>query len=313
LDGVREAPDSLGGVKSFKRISSRRVVLPAGLLPVAFLLPGALALAQSSPEAESSPSGATSEAAPQPGRSEASEAPGEDWSDPISTDRPGNGNAATTVPWRRLQLELGGLYAWTDADSPVSQVIFPLGIRYGLLPQLELRLLSGIIGIQSVDGDTAVDATDTALGVKVGLTEQSGFRPDLAVMADVYLPTGSGAFGAEVVVPELRAAASWGLPAGFGAFANVGFDVPDDGIDRYARLLYLGQINYTLPAGADRVGIFGELFGRTSFDDRPDFLLLDVGVAWQLSPDLQLDVFSQHRLAGSAPDFQLSLGISVRL
>jgi hypothetical protein len=233
------------------------------------------------------------------------------WCEPIVTDRPGNGNAASTVAPGRLNVESGFLVGWTDATDDVTTVSFPVGLRLGLTPWLEARVLTSLVGIETVDGSTDVSATDTGLGVKLGLTSAEGWIPDLALMTDVFLPSGAGGFTNDAVVPEARAAVAWALPAGFGLFGNVGVDVPEDGEGRFARFIHVAQVNFAVPRLP--LGLFVETFGRTSFDDRSDLLQLDAGLAWLVHPDLQFDLFTQHRIDGPTPDFQVSVGVSGRV
>jgi hypothetical protein len=230
---------------------------------------------------------------------------------PLSTDRPGNGNAATVVAPARLQIESSVLYAY--ADDPVTHTVtFPLGFRYGVLPRLEARVLTSVLGIEDGPAETRVQPTDTALGLKVALAHRRDFIADVAVMADVFFPSGEAPFTSDVVVPEFRGAFSRSLPSGLGVLANFGLDVPKDEAGRYARFLYVGQINYAPPIEGRPLTLFVETYGKTAFGNRSDFTQIDAGILWLLTPDLQLDLFTQHGVDGAAPDFQIAIGFSIR-
>lgn len=231
---------------------------------------------------------------------------------PISTDRPGNGNAATVVAPAVLQIETSALYAHTG-DGDAHAVTFPTGLRYGIVPRLEARVLTSILGVQADPAETQVQPTDTALGLKLGVIQQRDYGADMAVMVDVFFPSGEPPFTADVIVPELRGALARSLPNGLGVLANFGFDVPEDEAGRYARLLYVGQINYAPPIEGRPLTFFVETFGKTSFGNRTDFTQIDAGVLWLLTPDFQLDLFTQHGLDGAAPDFQIAIGLSARV
>lgn len=241
---------------------------------------------------------------------------------PIDTDRPGNGNAATTVPRGRLQVELGANYALErltsdpapETGSTIHGLTFPLALRLGVTEILELRAGTGVVGIGIADGeDVSIASTDTAVGAKLALLANDGWVPSLALMTDVFLPSGSGAFTQGVVVPEARGAAFWGLPADFGLLLNVGGDVPADSGDHFLRGLYVAHVNYAPSALAGNLVLFVESFGRVPLASEPDAIVqLDMGVAWRLGHDWQLDAFTQHGLTEAAPDFQASLGASAR-
>lgn len=246
---------------------------------------------------------------------------------PLSTDRPGNGNAATTVPRLRLQLETSVAWALSrddGRDTTAHQISFPTALRFGVTDWLELRAISGLLGVDVRDGgetgrEARVYATDTAVGVKAWLLPAVGALPDLALMVDVFLPSGGGPFTTGEALPDARLAAAWSLPAGFGVLLNVGFDllptagVGPDGGGR-ARFLYVVNVNWTLPpALTDRLALFVEAYGRESFDaGSTSIRQLDVGLTFRVTDDLQLDAFSQHAFTEASPDHQVALGVSAR-
>jgi hypothetical protein len=170
---------------------------------------------------------------------------------PIATDRPGNGNAPTTVPQWRLQIETSVAYAFDRTDGGDGHLVnFPTALRFGVLEFLELRFGSGLIGIDAapVMGADVASATDTFVGTKLQVLANDGWTPNLGVVVDVYLPSGCGGFTGDVVVPDGRVAASWALPVGLGLLFNAGADVPEDVDSRFARFIYVANVNYTPPS-----------------------------------------------------------------
>ncbi|MGB0679955.1 MAG: transporter, partial [Polyangiales bacterium] len=234
---------------------------------------------------------------------------------PIVTDRPGNGNAALTVPQLSLQLETSISYAHDRTAGIDTHLLnLPTALRFGALSWLELRLLSGLVGMAKVeDVDAEWEATDLAVGTKLSLLRQDGAQPDLAFSGDIFLPTGTGLFDGGAVMPELRLLAAWGLPKGFGLLFNLGTDIPDDAEGRFARLLYVANLGYVIPGTGSRLSAFVEGYGRIAFaDGRPDIVQIDLGAAFLLSPTLQFDLFTQHGLKDGTPDFQVAVGFSGR-
>lgn len=236
---------------------------------------------------------------------------------PIATDRPGNGNAASTVPRGHVQIEASVNYARTAAGASDAQFIaFPTLVRYGLLDFAELRLGSSLVGIDATSGSNEDPAfTDTIAGVKLHALDGRGARPDVAVMCDVSLATGGGSFTNDTTVPDARVAAAWSLPANFGLLLNGGINLPRAGGDRFAQLLYVVNLGYA-PAAllGGKLAVFAELFGQQPFDSAyAKVVQLDWGAAYALSRSLQLDFFAQHGLSDAATDVQLSVGVSTRL
>ena len=174
------------------------------------------------------------------------------------------------------------------------------------------RVISSLLAVASFDGGgTEVGAVDTAVGSKYYITEQRGAIPQLGAVVDVTLPTGDDLFTSDAVIPDARVAAIWALPAKLSVLANAGVVVPDDAAGRYAQLLYLASLGYSI---TDRFFVFGESFGLVDTSgDRDHIIQLDWGATYLLADDYQLDVFGQHGISDAAPTFQLALGFSARL
>lgn len=231
--------------------------------------------------------------------------------DTIATDRPGNGNAASTVPRHRLQLETSVSYLRHDAGVTVQQFTLPTLLRFGVTPKLEARLGSSLIGYDATDGsDEGASLTDTSIGAKLALTDNRGWTPQLGAMVDVFLPTGNGSFTNDTTVPDARVAAAWSLPKSFGLLINGGFDLPEGADGRVFRLGYVVNLGYAPPSLAG-LSVFVELFGRIDFDTE-DIAQFDAGAAYILGPNLQIDFFLQYGLTNAAPDLQLAAGLSLR-
>lgn len=236
---------------------------------------------------------------------------------PLVTDRPGNGNAARTVPSSRLQIETSSNYAYEGGGArDIHLLSLPTVLRYGLLRPLELRAGTSIVGIELTDatGADTVVPTDTLVGTKLQLLDNAGAVPDLALGADVFVPTGDGLFTGDTVGVEARGLSAWSLPAGFGLLLNAGADVPEDAGGRYARFLYVVNASYS-PAGLDgRLTVFVESFGTVApSEGRDSVVQLDWGAALLVAPLWQIDAFLQHGLSDAATDLQAALGVSTLL
>jgi hypothetical protein len=236
---------------------------------------------------------------------------------PIATDRPGNGNAATTVPQWALQIEASANYALERVPMGGDQHLtsFPTLLRFGLLDIFEIRLGSSLLGLDGNPpmGQRTAHPTDTSVGVKVQLAANDGAVPAVALMTDVFLPSGRAPFTGDAVVPDMRAALSWSLPKGFGLLLNAGVDVPEDGVGRFARALYVVNLGYAFPFAQRRFSVFVESYGLIPLGvDRDAILQLDWGAAFRLTDDTQIDFYAQHGLTDAATDFQFAVGFSAR-
>lgn len=233
----------------------------------------------------------------------------------IATDRPGNGNAATTVPTGYVNAEGGLLYVLEQSEDRFHAMSFPLALRLGLLHVLELRLANALIGIEKPEGRKAdIDPTDLVVGAKVALLSGARYQPDLALSVDVSLPTGRGAFTSHAVVPEARFLARQPIAKGLGLLFNVGIEVPEMNDLRFARFVYVANAHYALPVFDERWTFFVEGFGRVALTtSQPHVLQIDAGTTFLIRPRLQIDFFSQHGLSEAAPDHQFSIGFSAML
>lgn len=246
---------------------------------------------------------------------DAGDARATDGDPPIATDRPGNANAPTTVPAGRLQIETSVVYARdTSAPADTYSLNLPTALRYGLPGRTELRLGTGIVGIESTGGASDTEATDTWVGFKVQLLDNDRSVPNLGFVADVYLPTGDGAFTGDAVVPDVRLAASWSLPRSFGILVNAGADAPEDDHGRFGRFVYVVNATYAPRFADGRLSLFVEAYGRIAPSaGRDDVRQVDLGFSYLLSDDWQIDAFVQRANTEATPEWQLAFGLSTRL
>ncbi|QNH12832.1 transporter [Xanthomonas sp. SI] len=231
--------------------------------------------------------------------------------EPIATDRPDFVESSLTVGDHRLQVETS--VAW-ERDDGVDGYATPTLFRYGLGPTWELRLETDGWQHNDVpggDGDISGFA-DVSLGVKHHLASSDDGGASLAWLLHVDLPSGARRLRGNGARPSFRLVAEWELSDSLsaGVMPGVIWDENEDG-HRYA------------------AGIFGVVLGKSwtersrSFvelalpqiaksDDGGTVALLDVGSAWLLSNDVQLDVAYSYGLNERSPDHALGAGLSFR-
>lgn len=230
--------------------------------------------------------------------------------EPIATDRPDFVESSLTVGDRRLQVETS--VAW-ERDGDVDGYATPTLFRYGIGANWELRLETDGWQRINADGEDNVSGlADVSLGVKHHLASSDDGDASLAWLLHVDLPSGARALRGHGARPSFRLVAEWELSdsVSLGVMPGVIWDDDGDG-NRYA------------------AGIFGVVVGKAwtehsrSFvelalpqiagsDDGGTLAVLDVGSAWLLSKDVQLDAVYSHGLNDRSPDHALGVGLSLR-
>ena len=235
---------------------------------------------------------------------------------PLVTDRPGNGNAATTVGKETLQVESSVNYLRDHHHDLTTQGLsFPTTLRLGINHWLEFRVGGDLARVEDVTAQgTRAGVTDLSLGFKAEVVDASGLRPQLALLAHWTLPTGRSSLSSGAVEPLFLLLAAWQLPQDFGLLLNIGLDAPPgQSSGTVTRFNYLGLISYMLPFWRGHVGVFAEAFGRVALrNEEISQYQIDAGLILLLTPDFQLDMFTQHGLTQDSTDFQVALGLSYR-
>lgn len=228
----------------------------------------------------------------------------------IVTDRPDFVESSITVGDHRLQVETS--VAW-ERDGDVNGYTTPTLLRYGLGQTWELRLETD--GWQHLDAPADADAlgfSDVSLGLKHHLAGSDDGGASLGWLLHVDLPSGGRDVRGHGARPSFRLVAEWELSdsVSLGMMPGVIWDEDESG-HRYA------------------AGIFGAVLGKAwtehcrsfvevalpqiaSSDDGGTVALLDVGSAWLLSDNVQLDAVYSYGLNDRSPDHALGAGLSFR-
>ena len=226
----------------------------------------------------------------------------------LVTDRPDQTESATVVPRGLLQVETGYLFTREgDVDSHAAPGTL---FRIGLGGRTELRL--GHAGVMGTEGRRG--AGDSELGAKVNLIPQAaGWRPELAILGGLSLPTGHHVFSSGGADPsflvafahELRPRLSLGYNAG------AAWNSSPDRADRDASVVYSLALGIGL---TDRLGAFIEVFGdRQVTGAVATAASADAGLTFLVTDILQLDVSVGRALRGPANDVFAGAGLSLRL
>lgn len=244
---------------------------------------------------------------------------GSDLNEPLVTDRPDFTEASVTVGRGVSQLEFG--YTFTrDSDGSESLRSQSFGeplLRHGILADwLELRLALFPVEERVKGGgqsNTTSGTEDLYTGLKIGLTPQCGFLPEMAVMPQMNVPTGSGAFSSNDVEPGVCWIYAWEIndfvsTAGQSQ-GNRRFDGGTGG--SYLEFSQSWTIAYQL---ADQLGAYTEWFalipnGAATEQTQHYF---NGGFTWLISKDVQFDIRAGVGLNEAADDCFFGTGLSIR-
>ena len=226
----------------------------------------------------------------------------------LVTDRPDRTESATVVPRGLLQVETGYLFA---REGGVDSFAAPGTLfRIGLGGRTELRLgHAGVVGAEGRRG-----AGDSEVGAKVNLIPQAdGWRPELALLGGLSLPTGGDGFSSGGADPSFLVAFAHEPAPGVSLGYNAGaaWESSSDLQNRDAFVVYSLALGISL---TDRLGAFLELFGdRQVTAEVATGAAVDGGLTFLLTDVLQLDVAVGRGLREPADDLFVGTGVSLRL
>jgi hypothetical protein len=240
--------------------------------------------------------------------------------EPLESDRPGLGDSPSTVGLGLCQLEMGYQYSYDHdrTSSHIDQTYPQPLLRIGAIADwFELRVswseeqtTDTIFGVSRA---TAVGSDDMNVGFKIALTPQDKWLPKTGFVFDMFLPSGSSAFTAGKVLPEVEYIYEWEVKKDFTIdgltilscevddVTNESFLNTSEAVSAQQKLsehlsAYV-QWHMTTPDGAH------------SFRTQQVF---EGGFIIPVTNNLQLDVESGVGLNEATPDYFVGAGVSVR-
>ncbi len=237
----------------------------------------------------------------------------QDARDPISTDRPGLGFSARSLPAGAVQVETGlpAIALDDEAGAHARTFSFPTLLRAGVARGIELRAASPIYTSSRVSAAGTASTTSGFGGLELGakLTTALARGPALALIPSVILPLGDDAVTADRAGYTLNAVASWSLPGGTGLTGVAGGALnPGAPGDYNVAGGFVGVVSHALAA---RTGGYAE-GGWYPTEGAPNPAYAGVGVTWLVQPMVQLDAFVDRGLTGAATDWIFGAGASAR-
>jgi hypothetical protein len=238
-----------------------------------------------------------------------------DLCEPLVTDRPDFTEASSTVGRGVTQLEIGYTYTTDEvAGIRTDSHSYPeILIRQGLFCDwFELRVAynAGVVN----DGATRLSGSeDMYLGAKIGLTPQNGILPEMAIIPQATLQTGSDVFTSGEDLFGLNWVYSWSLNDQVSFAGSTQFNRTLDGTTtteytQWAQSVALG-VGLT-----DSTSTYVEWYAflPDNADTDPVEHYLNGGLAYLMNNNVQWDVRVGLGLNDASQDFFVGTGVSIR-
>ena len=240
--------------------------------------------------------------------------------DDLQTDRPDFVEASTTVGKGVLQIESGYTYIRNNDpdDNSITHSAGEVLFRYGVIEDwLELRL--GVFPFsqsQSVPSPTVTNQglDDLYMGVKLGLTPQEGWFPEMALVPQMTVPTGNKSVTADKALAGVNWLYGWDVTDFIAIGGSTQFNSAVDGetSQRYIEWAQAVTINYNL---AEKVGGYTEYFGFYPSGASTERVqhYVDAGLTYRPTPDTQFDIRAGIGLTDASDDYFIGTGYSIRI
>ena len=245
---------------------------------------------------------------------------GPDLDAPLVSDRPDFTEASSTVGRGVSQFEIGYTYTYDvqNATRTRSQSMGEPLLRQGMFADwFELRL--GLFPVNQrvrsgAESQTSIGTEDLYLGAKLGVTPQDGMLPEMAVIPQMTIPTGSEVFTSGELLPGALWAYSWELESGSELSANTQIN---RALDEPSGHTYW-ELAQSVAIGFDLVGRWGgyvewyAMFPSSSETAEVEHYF-NGGLTYLCHNDLQLDFRAGTGLSGNSDDFFLGIGLVARV
>lgn len=231
---------------------------------------------------------------------------------PISADRPGVGTPPSLVPINRFQLEIGFSYERSDPNGTITkayswnQSLF----RFGWLSFIEIRLATSYVKteVEASDGTSAENGFGPlSLGTKIALLQEKGVIPQTSLMANFIIPkTGLSDYRVRNVAPSVFLLFQNSLSDKLSLGYNLG--LLWNGESHRPAAFYAVNLGLTL---SRKFSVFAENYGN--FGSAENAFLVDAGLAYLVTPGMQLDVSGGINTKGGRRNEQIGAGFSWRI
>ena len=227
-------------------------------------------------------------------------------------DRPGQTNPPNVVPTGIVQIETGFLRQVDNADDiTTTNFLYNSSlIRIGLRENCELRCTIEYAGIKTDSGNQSSNLNGfhpISIGTKLAVCPENGIIPQTAFNVSVALPYfGKQEFKPQYLAPSFFFLMQHTLSDRYVLGYNLGLQW--DGNLPNATAIYSICMTVNVLEG---LSMYGECYGFSPEKSVSEYLG-DIGCAYLLTNDLQLDFSAGFRFNAVAPESFIAFGLSWR-
>lgn len=227
--------------------------------------------------------------------------------------------AATWSGAGRIQVETGFQLEYRNRNGAHGRTLFlPTLVRIGLHRGFELRVESNTYTRVKATGSsqeppTAQGFAPASVGLKYQFTaSRDAQQPYAGAIVRIFPPSGTGDFRTTRATGDFRIAADWDFRPEWSLNPNVGVALyEDDGGHRYTAGLLAATLTYAPRKNLNFFIDVGVQSPETSHGKGS--VVVDVGTAYLIGRDIQLDFSAGSRVAGTTPPrLFLAAGVSKR-
>lgn len=234
-----------------------------------------------------------------------------DLSEPLVTDRPDFTEASSTVGAGVAQLEFGYTYT-TDKSSGRRSTAHSWGeplLRIGShVDWLEYRIALFPVTVKEPGRDEHSGTEDLYIGTKIGLTPQDELLPEMALILQANVPTGSKAFSSNRFEPGANLLYSWEINDCVSTGGSSQVNYLFDGSDRITEFAQSWTFAFTL---SEKWGAYTEYFGLFP-DMGNNEHYANGGFTYLIDNNTQFDIRAGGGLNNAADDFFFGVGLTLR-
>lgn len=211
----------------------------------------------------------------------------------IKTDRPDATESSSSMQQGEFQVETGFILTKFDGPDNIEITNYTYNntlLRYGLLKNLELRVGWNILGVEfsrsRMEEHIETGFTPFLTGVKIGITEEKGLLPEMALLGHVYFPfTASKQYKPDNTAVDFRFAFSHTLSEKSILAYNLGAQWQPNSAEM--EYLYTASYSYKF---TKKFGGYAEIYGELPehYEARH---YIDGGLTYLISNNFQLDAY----------------------
>ena len=234
--------------------------------------------------------------------------------EPMVTDRPDATESPLAVPKGTLQVETGGGYTSFEAQNLKTETYTynTTLLRYGILDNFEFRLGWNFeetrFSSNGLENEDVLSGLSPLLaGMKVEISEEKGWKPQIGLIGHLYLPFVAGSdYRPETTGADFRFSFANTISEKSNLSYNIGAAWGSDSPE----LAYIYTVAYGY-AITEKLGLYAEVYGDFPEDSKANHLW-DAGITYLLKSNFQLDA-TVGRSFTEGQDILVSTGVSFRI